>query len=324
MREIIIKDNDREQRVDRFLKKYFEQAPLSFIYKNLRKKNIKVNGKKASPEEVLQTGDVITLYFSDEVMEKFRRRERKKLSGRYPEVLYEDDQVILMKKKAGILTHNDRREYVDNMVDRMVDYLIAKEEYVPRLEQSFRPGICNRLDRNTSGILIGAKTAQSLKELNRAMRKHEISKYYLTVVKGKVPQDFSTEVRLEKDGNNQVHVSKKGKESETHFHILLQNEQYTLLSCQLITGRTHQIRASLQHAGYPVIGDQKYGDGHTNGILRKRYGYVSQFLHNYKVTFETEGQLRSLSQRSFYYPPEEKEREILCQLFPTYEDEVLK
>lgn len=324
MREIIIKDNDRDQRVDRFLKKYFEKATLSFIYKNLRKKNIKVNGKKAAPEDLLKEGDVICLYLSDETIDKFRREERTKLSGRYPEILFEDENIILMKKKAGILTHNDKREYEDNMVDRMVDYLIAKEEYIPRLEQSFRPGICNRLDRNTSGILIGGKNATALKMLNVFMRKHKISKYYLTVVKGSVPKDFSTTLSLEKSKDNQVFVGDGGKESVTNFHVLLKNDDYTLLSCELITGRTHQIRSSLCHVGYPVIGDPKYGDPMVNRRVQQKYGYCSQLLHNYKVVFETEDTLEYLKHQAFYYLPEKKEEAILHEMFPNYVDEVLK
>ena len=176
MRKIIINKNDEGRRLDRFLKIYFEKAPLSFIYKNLRKKNIKVNGKKAKPEDILSDGDEIKLFLAEETIEKFKKDIRKSKNSKLPDILYEDDNIILVKKPINMLTHNDSKGYQDNALDRMVDYLIAKGDYNPRLEKSFRPAFVNRLDRNTSGILIGAKNLKSLQDLNKAIKNREIKK----------------------------------------------------------------------------------------------------------------------------------------------------
>ncbi|MDO5715366.1 MAG: RluA family pseudouridine synthase [Tissierellia bacterium] len=319
MKRLIVEENDGNQRVDRFLKKYFEKAPLSFLYKNLRKKNIKVNGKKADPKDILQPGDYIDLYLKDETIEKFRRDRRRKKSSRYPEILFENQHIILMKKKVGILSHNDKKAYEDNMVDRMVDYLIFKGEYNPRQEQTFRPGICNRLDRNTSGIIIGAKDADSLQLLNTMMRSRMINKYYLALVHGVVKEDFNLQLHLDKSRKNQMSVKEEGKQAITKFKVLARSKDYTLLSCDLITGRTHQIRVSLEHAGYPIVGDRKYGDPKINGFFQQKFGYDSQFLHNYSIAFEGEGTfLEELSHRQFYYPPEKREAIILDRLFPRH------
>lgn len=315
MRKIIINKNDEGRRLDRFLKIYFEKAPLSFIYKNLRKKNIKVNGKKAKPEDILSDGDEIKLFLAEETIEKFKKDIRKSKNSKLPDILYEDDDIILVKKPINMLTHNDSKGYQDNALDRMVDYLIAKGDYNPRLEKSFRPAFVNRLDRNTSGILIGAKNLKSLQDLNKAIKNREIKKLYVTLAAGKVKKDFDVDINLKKTGNNVMKKSSRdeGKRALTKFRVLKSNKDYSLLSVNLITGRTHQIRASLKEEGLAIVGDRKYGDPRTNKVFRER-GLDSQFLHNYAIVFESDD-FKNLRGKSFVYLPDGKMKTIAEDIF---------
>lgn len=315
MRKIIINKNDEGRRLDRFLKIYFEKAPLSFIYKNLRKKNIKVNGKKAKPEDILSDGDEIKLFLAEETIEKFKKDIRKSKNSKLPDILYEDDDIILVKKPINMLTHNDSKGYQDNALDRMVDYLIAKGDYNPRLEKSFRPAFVNRLDRNTSGILIGAKNLKSLQDLNKAIKNREIKKLYVTLVAGEVKKDFDVDINLKKTGNNVMKKASRdeGKRAITKFRVLKSNKDYSLLSVNLITGRTHQIRASLKEEGLALVGDRKYGDPRTNKAFRDR-GLDSQFLHNYAIVFESDD-FKNLRGKSFVYLPDGKMKTIAEDIF---------
>lgn len=315
MRKIIINKNDEGRRLDRFLKIYFEKAPLSFIYKNLRKKNIKVNGKKAKPEDILNDGDEIKLFLAEDTIEKFKKDIRKSKNSKLPDILYEDDEIILVKKPINMLTHNDSKGYQDNALDRMVDYLIAKGDYNPRLEKSFRPAFVNRLDRNTSGILIGAKNLKSLQDLNKAIKNREIKKFYVTLVAGEVKKDFDVDINLKKTGNNVMKKSSRdeGKRALTKFRVLKSNKDYSLLSVNLITGRTHQIRASLKEEGLALVGDRKYGDPRTNKAFRER-GLDSQFLHNYAIVFESDD-FKNLRGKSFVYLPDGKIKTIAEDIF---------
>ena len=315
MRKIIINKNDEGRRLDRFLKIYFEKAPLSFIYKNLRKKNIKVNGKKAKPEDILSDGDEIKLFLAEETIEKFKKDVRKSKNSKLPNILYEDDDLILVKKPINMLTHNDSKGYQDNALDRMVDYLIDKGDYNPRLEKSFRPAFVNRLDRNTSGILIGAKNLKSLQDLNKTIKNREIKKLYVTLVSGKVTKDFDVDINLKKAGNNVMKKSSRdeGKRALTKFRVLKSNKDYSLLSVNLITGRTHQIRASLKEESLALVGDRKYGDPRTNKVFRER-GLDSQFLHNYAIVFESDD-FKNLRGKSFIYLPDGKMKTIAEDIF---------
>ncbi|RVU54585.1 RluA family pseudouridine synthase [Anaerosphaera multitolerans] len=321
MKEIIVNENDSGQRVDRFLKKYLKKASLSFIYKNLRKKNITLNGKKTTPETLLNSGDVLRLYFSDETLEKFIEDKVNFKSKKFPRVIFEDENIILLNKPVGVLTHNDKREFETNMVDMMIDYLIARGEFNPRAEKTFRPALVNRLDRNTSGILIGAKNAAALRILNKAMRLNNIEKYYLALVYGKTPKHFKDESYLVKDGDkNKVKVQKveveEGKYSKTIFNTIASTVDYSLLSVNLITGRTHQIRTVLMSKGFPIVGDRKYFKGKDNELFNRKYSYDSQFLHNYKIIFkDIEGELSYLKNKTFYLNLPAKEEDIIEDIF---------
>ena len=315
MRKIIVNKNDEGRRLDRFLKIYFEKAPLSFIYKNLRKKNIVLNGKKAKPEDIISDGDEIKLFLAEDTINKFKKDIKKSKNSKKPDILYEDEDIILVKKPVNMLTHNDSHGYKDNALDRMVDYLISKGDYNPRLEKSFRPAFVNRLDRNTSGILIGAKNLKSLQDLNEAIKNREIKKLYVTIVSGFVKADFDVDINLKKTGNNVMKKASdnEGKRSLTEFKVLKSNEDYSLLSVNLITGRTHQIRASLKEKNLSIIGDRKYGDNRVNKIFRDK-GLDSQFLHNYGLVFESD-RFDKLKGKRFIYLPGKKMTDIAEDIF---------
>lgn len=321
MKELNISKNDSGQRLDRFLKKYLSEAPQSFIYKMIRKKNIKVNGKKAKPDTIILEGDTIHLYLADETIEKFRPKPGVVKSRLVPNIIYEDDNIILINKPVGILSHSANKEYGNNIVDSMIHYLVEKGEYNPRIEKTFTPAICNRLDRNTSGIIIGAKNYESLKAINDAIKRRKVKRYYKTIVKGIVREDQIIEGYLVKDENiNRVKVVNREKEDSkkiiTHIRVLDTSSSYSLLEVELITGRTHQIRAHLASKGYPIIGDNKYGDKKVNKYFREEYNLESQFLHGYRIVFlEIGGAFKYLEGKEFTAKLGEKFSNIERDLF---------
>lgn len=290
MREITIGKNEANQRLDRFLKKYLNEASNSFIYKMIRKKNIKVNKGKAEPESILMEGDTIQLFLSDETIDKFKSDKEARMNAIAPDIFYEDDNIVLINKPVGILSHGDGQAYEENVVDSLISYLILKGDYVPRIEKTFTPAICNRLDRNTSGIIIGAKNSSSLRAVNSAIKDMKVHKYYKVIVKGEIHDGFEHKGFMSKnDDRNIVKISSgrddDSKEVHTRFRVIKTNGEYTILEAELITGRTHQIRSTLKALGFPVVGDRKYGDSKTNDYFNKRYKLDNQWLHGYKVVF---------------------------------------
>lgn len=290
MKEILIDKNESDQRLDRFLKKYLANAPQTFIYKMIRKKNIKVNDSRAQPETTIFEGDKIQLYLSDETIDKFIAEKTEIRSKLIPNIIYEDDNIILINKPAGLLSHGASKEFEENIVDSMISYLIQKGDFVPRIEKTFTPSICNRLDRNTSGIIIGAKNYQSLKAINEAIKNGHIRRFYKTIVKGNVKEEKRAEGYLIKDEDkNKVEIYKEdiegSKKITTHIKPLQNKNGYSMLEIELITGRTHQIRGHLASLGYPVIGDRKYGNREINMSFNEGTGLDNQLLHAYKVEF---------------------------------------
>ena len=290
MREITIEKNDAQQRLDRFLRKYLAKAPLSVIYSVIRK-DLKVNGKRQKEDYMLAEGDVLQLYLLDGEIAKYTQKLRKHSAKRQFSIIFENDDLIIVNKPFGLLVHGDKTEKKDTLANQVVDYLIETGAYVPRVEKSFTPSPVHRLDRNTTGLVVFGKNAESLRLLSAMMREDgPVRKIYYTIVCGKLTEDLHLKNKLVKDeerNRGRVYpVSYEGgKYIETIVRPLGGNEKFTLVLVELVTGRSHQIRAHLQYAGYPLIGDVKYGDRKVNDSVARRFGLTTQLLHAGRLRF---------------------------------------
>lgn len=304
MKELTIGPNDAGQRLDRFLAKAVPLLPASLAQKYIRIKRIKVGGKRAERDTRLQAGDVLQLYINDEFFDK-PREDNAFLTVASPKlnIVYEDEHILLVDKRPGLAVHpHDGAEYGRTLIDHIQAYLYQKREWRPREENSFTPALCNRIDRNTGGIVIAAKTAEALRVMNQKIRDREIDKRYLAIVEG-TPRHKEGVLKgyLFKDAKqNRVYVTDTpqpgSKTCQTNFRVLASQNGLSLVECELITGRTHQIRAQFAHAGHPLLGDGKYGK------LDKRFDRNYQALYSYKLTFTfttDAGELNGLNGKSF-------------------------
>ena len=308
MQELHVTENEAGQRLDKLLAKFLNQAPKSFLYKMMRKKNIVLNGKKCTGNEKLKQGDSIKLFFSDETIEKFSAGTyaipKKEKINMLP-IIYEDEQVLLMNKPIGVLSQKAKDSDV-SAVEILINYLMETNQLSKEQFRTFHPSICNRLDRNTSGILVAGKTLPALQEMNRFFKERTIAKYYRCLVKGRVikSEDYIKGYLVKDQKTNKVSITKKKTEEgvpiETEYCVIQSNAEVSLLEVHLITGKTHQIRAHLASIGHPIIGDYKYGDKQINEMYRQAYGLKSQLLHAYRLEMpSSNGSLAYLNDKKF-------------------------
>lgn len=320
MKEIRITKNEENQRLDKFLLKYMNKASKGFLYKMLRKKRIKYNGGRAEGSELLQAGDTLQLYLAEETIQSFMEEKTVAEAKRHFAIVYEDDDILAVSKPAGLLTHPEKSSDKDTLIDQILYYLYQKGQYLPEADSSFTPALCNRLDRNTSGIVIAGKTLKGVQAVNEAIRSHKLDKYYLTLVAGEIREAGEITAYLTKDEEkNQVRISKRegsGKKTVTKYRPLACAKGYTLLEIHLITGKTHQIRAHMQSMGHPVVGDRKYGSEHSNQKFREEYALSNQFLHAIRVEWkEKDGPLGYLYGKEMTAPLPKVLQEICDGLF---------
>lgn len=287
MKQVIIQKNDAGQRLSKFIEKSFPAIPTSLMYKSIRTKNIKVNRKRCTPDQKLCEGDLVDIWLKDEFfVQPPHKYDFTQASDRI-DVVYEDENVLIVNKPQGLIVHQDEHYEPDTLIFRIQKYLYNKGEYNPDDEHSFAPALVNRIDRNTSGMVISAKNAAALRILNAKMKSREIHKKYLCIVCGRPnPPEATLEGYLEKnESQNRVYIETKrsatGKTIRTHYKVLDTVGQFSLVEVDLLTGRTHQIRAHMASIGHPLLGDGKYG---TNKINRGS-GYSKQVLCSYQLTF---------------------------------------
>ncbi len=282
MKKVVAGANEQGMRLDRFLRKYLCGAPLGYIYRAVRR-DVRVNGKRLKEGYILRQGDEISIYIPDAELEELTLKKARSHGQGRPDVVYEDDSVLIVNKPAGLLTHGDAAEKKDTLVNRVTDYLIEKGDYDPRGEKTFSPSPSNRLDRNTSGLVVFGKNGESRRALNEAFRDRKgISKFYLALVKGEIREEMDINGALIKDAEkNRVSLSQEGRSSRTVVRPLQPGKSFSLVEAELLTGRPHQIRVHLASTGHPLIGDPKYGDR----TLNRELGAERQMLHAWKLVF---------------------------------------
>ncbi len=304
MKTFIINENDAGQRMDKFLTKAIPLLPQSLLYKSLRTKRIKLNGKRCEISTRLQTGDRVDLYLNDEFFPDLNSDLLFLSAGDDLDIVYEDENILLLNKAPGLIVHEDEKEQIDTLIHRVQKYLYKKGEYQPQQENSFTPALCNRIDRNTSGIVIAAKNAATLRVMAEKIKNRQLSKRYLCIVHGcPVPEQATLTGYLVKDAeNNQVTISRhktpQAKTVLTRYRVLETKGRFSLVEVDLLTGRTHQIRAHMASIGHPLLGDTKYGHNRDN----KGTGYRYQALCSYKLIFSFIGEpthLEYLNGREF-------------------------
>ena len=288
MVNVTITKNDGGQRLDRFMKKYLRNAPLSLIYRLIRK-DVKVNGKRSHIETELAEGDVLSIYITDEEFEALKGEKNKAETAKKQfNIVYEDDNILVADKPFGLITHGDGREKRKTLVNQVRGYLEDSGVYREEDEKVFRIASANRLDRNTTGLVAFGKTAAAQKALSRGFSdKEAIEKYYLTIVTGEMTGELDISGNIEKDEEKNISrvTGDKGRAAETIATPIKTGNGFTLVQVRLMTGRTHQIRVHLAWAGFPLIGDAKYGNAEVNRKIKQETGITTQLLHAYRLVF---------------------------------------
>lgn len=319
MKLITVKEREANQRLDKLLSRYLKEAPKSFLYKMLRKKNITLNGKKADGSEKVQAGDEIRIFLSDETYEKFAGTggSRRQL---YPtielDIIYEDEHILLINKPSNMLTQKAKPEDI-SLNEYMLGYLQQSGQWSEETSAGFRPSVCNRLDRNTSGIVVCGKSLAGLQQMSELLRNRSMHKYYQCLVSGRLTEGRRIEGYLWKNpSTNKVQILKETRKDAqpivTEYCPLRVFSDSTLLEVCLITGRSHQIRAHLASEGYPLIGDYKYGLRKINDRYREKYGLESQLLHSCRLELpDMKTPMEHLSGKVFYAEQPELMRKII-------------
>ena len=318
MREFIINDSENGLTLEKYLFKVLPAAPLSFIYKLFRKKDIKVNGHHEDKKYRLSANEVVAIYITDAQFDEFQKEKELSPNLKIKDwIIYEDKNVLFVNKPRGLLVQKSAPN--DESLDQLViEYLMATNQYDPKKELGFIPGPAHRLDRNTSGIVAFGKNHDTLTMLFDLFKNHDlINKHYLALVVGNVEKDKDTiTAPLKKDEkNNKVVVAKDGKTAKTVYKVIKRYNDYTLLDVTLLTGRTHQIRVHMSYINHPVVGDGKYGDFEVNKEFKNKYHFANQFLHAYKIGFgDLKEPLTNLSRKEFIAEPREEIANILTML----------
>jgi 23S rRNA pseudouridine955/2504/2580 synthase len=306
MQEIIVSANEAGQRFDKLLAKYLNEAPKSFLYKMLRKKNIVLNGKKATGNEMLAVGDSIKLFLADETIEKFSKVQIQHTNKKL-DIIYEDENIILINKPVGMLSQKAAAND-ESLVEHLISYMLESKQLTEAELRKFKPSICNRLDRNTSGLVVAGKSLIGLQKMGELFKDRSLKKFYRCLVAGEVKtKQYIKGYLLKDESTNKVTVSEKAFGEalpiETEYEPIWSNGKITLLEVHLITGRTHQIRAHLASCSHPILGDYKYGNKKINDRFKERYKLESQLLHAYRLELPIlEEPLQAISEKKFVAP----------------------
>lgn len=285
---ITIKANDAGQRVDKFFTKTYPNLPQSMLYKAIRKKDIKVNGKRCEISTRLNEGDEVFMFLHDDFLQQKEKEYDFLKAPKTINIVYEDENIMLLDKKPGLIVHPDENYHFDSLIARVQHYLYDKGEYDPENERSFAPALINRIDRNTGGIVMAAKNAETLRIMNSKVKNREMEKLYLCIACGKMKKktDVLTGYLQKNEAQNRVYISDRkqadSRSIATRYTVLKEGKAFSLLEVELLTGRTHQIRAHLASIGHPLAGDGKYG---TNAV-NKKIGFPYQALYSYKLKFD--------------------------------------
>lgn len=323
MKEILIKKEFSNQRADKFVRKFLNDAPLSFIYKLFRKKDVKVNKHWIKQNYILQENDLLEIYVSDAQLLEFNNPKKIENIQVNLNIIYEDKNILVVNKPTGILIHGDENEKRITLSNKVLSYLYNKHEFNPN-EQGFIPGPVHRLDRNTSGVVIFAKNIIASQLLMEAFKNHEgIIKHYLALVKGKINKSGEINVPLIKDANTGLvkvdSISQNAKTAITTYELIDYKDDLSLVDVLLVTGRTHQIRVHFAYINHPLVGDNKYGDFAFNKEFKKKYNFENQFLHAYSLSFiNLKGELSYLNNKVFSAKLDEKKNEILCKIYSKF------